>query len=461
MAALVKLDDPGRSLFWTAPAADDSELATEDPLALDYVSQQLGLQLLPTLTTRSTRAQAFAMVLYGLALVERAIALYHAPVTVESRRHLFERWERFWALATLEFREGELPRGDPDAMRGVQGARAAWRPGKGPLPLDYPLISRQQELGNLGAYLSPLRRAGLVLDDLRPSAAALDIIDAFWDEADNKHRGRYHDYALLALQPDASKIERSHANLTLARVGEFSRLTSLTERSRAQQQRRLYDALLAQARDPFTAAVTSLVQAAVRLDIDSAADILDAAVAGRLGPVDVALSELLVTARRFGDAMAAMLTTFDGIYAAIQQEGWTASAAKIANAVLPPQVLAELQHAGRRLLDAPRANLLRGLPMHGAAYMRLTEQLIGADPVTALDAILGYHAAVQRERRRGEGWIRSEHGTLVLLVTSYTARPEADRFPSYKLSAVRQLLSDPGRLSSDAKRRRSGAEDPP
>jgi hypothetical protein len=56
---------------------------------------------------------------------------------------------------------------------------------------------------------------------------------------------------------------------------------------------------------------------------------------------------------------------------------------------------------------------------------------------------------VQRERRRGEGWIRSERGTLVLLVTSYTARPQAQRFPSYKLDTVRRLLIDTGRLPSD------------
>lgn len=140
MAVLATLADPGRSLCWVAPVAEESELAAEDPLALDYIAQQVGLLLLPALTTRSTRAQAFAMVLYGLWLAERAITTYEAPATDEVRRVLFERWERFWALATVESRDGALPRGDGDSMRGVRGALAAWRPGNGALPLDFPLI---------------------------------------------------------------------------------------------------------------------------------------------------------------------------------------------------------------------------------------------------------------------------------------------------------------------------------
>jgi len=61
MVVLASLGDPRRSLCWVAPVAADSELATEDPLALDYISQQIGLRLSPALTTRSSRAQAFAM----------------------------------------------------------------------------------------------------------------------------------------------------------------------------------------------------------------------------------------------------------------------------------------------------------------------------------------------------------------------------------------------------------------
>ena len=58
MVVLATAEDPERSLCWVAPVAEDSELATEDPLALDYIAQQVGLMLLPALTTRSSRATA-------------------------------------------------------------------------------------------------------------------------------------------------------------------------------------------------------------------------------------------------------------------------------------------------------------------------------------------------------------------------------------------------------------------
>jgi hypothetical protein len=111
MAVLATLADPGRSLCWVAPVVEDSELAAEDPLALDYIAQQVGILLLPALTTRSTRAQAFAMVLYGLWLAEQAITTYEAPATDEVRRVLFERWERFWAHIPA------VRRGTPKALR--------------------------------------------------------------------------------------------------------------------------------------------------------------------------------------------------------------------------------------------------------------------------------------------------------------------------------------------------------
>jgi hypothetical protein len=450
MTALVLMEQPGRAFFWTAPVSDGSELATEDPLALDYVAQQVGLLLLPTLTTRSTRAQAYAMVVYGLALAERAIAYYGYAATDEVRRELFERWERFWALATFEHRSGQLPRGDWDTMRGVRGARAAWRPGNGPLPLDFQLMSRQQELGNLGAYLAPLRRSGLVIDGtLRPSPAALEIIDAFWDEPEeNRHRSRYEDYALLALKREPPRIERTNSNLTLGRVGERSRLTSLVARHRTAQQQRLHEALFERARDPHTLRVSRIVEAATKAGAGEPRDVLDGAIAGHFGEVDERLRDLLLTARRFGDVMQALIGAFDRVYASLDHAGWVAPRERIADAAFGAGELPPLREACAQLLDAPCTGEIRRFPAHGAACLRLVEDLHDADPGAALDMLLAYHGGVQRDRRRGEGWIRSEAGKLVLVVTSYTARPDAPRYPSFKLDVVRSLLVDMGRVPS-------------
>ena len=449
MVALGSLGDVEAALCWVAPVAEESELATEDPLALDYLAQQVGLMLLPTLTSRSNRAQAFAMVLYGLHLAELAIRRYGLSPGDASRRAGFERWERFWALATLEFHQGELPRGASDVMRGVRGARNAWRPGGAALALDYSLISRQQELGNLGAYLSPLRRAGLVLDGtLRPSPAALEIIDAFWDEPDNKHRSRYEEYALLALEPKRLKIERSNANLSLGKVGEMSRLSALVERGRAAQQRRLYDVLFARARDATTLAVSRLVEAAAGAGVTEPRQLLERAGKQRLGAIEAGLREQLLTALRFGDVTDALLAAFDRVYAFLHAHGSVAKVAAVVKEAFDASALAELGEACRALLASPRLGELQRLPMHGGACVRLVEELAGpCDGGQALSALVRYHDEVQRERLRGRGWMQLEQGELLLKVSTYTALPEADRFPSLKLPTVRVLLRDLGRLS--------------
>jgi hypothetical protein len=448
MTELLSITHPARSFFWTAPASDAGELNTEDPLGLDYVAQQVGLLLLPALTTRSTRAQAYAMVLYGLSLADRAVDRYGYANTEESRRELFERWERFWALATLEHCGGPLPRGDWDAMRGIRGAQAAWKPGDGRLPLNFALISRQQELGNLGAYLAPLRRSGLVVDGgVRPTPAAIEIIESFWDESDeNRHIARYEQYALAALEPNRATIERKHGNLTLGRVGERTRLTSLVRLGRKEQQARLFSALFERARDTTTYAIASLVEAAAKAGTFEPRDILDGAIARRFGEVSPALADLLVTARAFGEYMQALLNAFDRMYATIERGGWIVARREAAASTFDETQLDAVKAAASRLLEAPCVGDIRRFPMHGAACLRLAEDLCSADAETALDRLLAYHAVVQRDRRRGTGWIRDDGSKLVLVVTSYTARPDNARFPSFKLDAVRTLLTDTGRI---------------
>ena len=66
-------------MFWSAALALDSDFTPEDPLALDYLGQQVGLSLFRGFTTRTSRAQNYAVVLYGLDLVERAGREYGYP----------------------------------------------------------------------------------------------------------------------------------------------------------------------------------------------------------------------------------------------------------------------------------------------------------------------------------------------------------------------------------------------
>lgn len=441
MTELASLTAPSKSLFWTASVSDGGEMSTDDPLGLEYIAQQVGLMLLPTFTTRSSRAQAYAMVLYGLRLAERAVGHFDLPNTDEMRRSLFERWERFWALATLESVGGKLPRGDWNTMRGVRGAKAAWFEGNAPLPLDFSLISRQQELGNLGAYLAPLRRAGLVhAGGLAPSLHAAEVVDGFWGEPSSR-TGTYEDLALYVLDPKVSKVERAD----LKKAGKRSRLTAIWERP--EQAARLYSLLFSNAKDDTTYPTSELVRLASEAGIETSRDVIEAALGARLGVLSDRLRSLLSTALRYGDFMAQLLASFDRAYVALTSAGFAMDHGPLSAATFEGESLPILARAAAELLAAPCVNEIGDLPAHGRACLRLASDLQSASPSSALELVLTYHHKVQRERSRGTGWISHQEGKHMLLVTTYTPRANHLRFPSYKLDVVRTLLTDLGKIA--------------
>ena len=71
-----KMAKANENIFWTAPLESSSDFTPEDPLALDYIAQQIGLWLFPGLTSRTSRAGYYPMVIYGLKLCEDAIEQY-------------------------------------------------------------------------------------------------------------------------------------------------------------------------------------------------------------------------------------------------------------------------------------------------------------------------------------------------------------------------------------------------
>jgi hypothetical protein len=148
--------------------------------------------------------------------------------------------------------------------------------------------------------------------------------------------------------------------------------------------------------------------------------------------------------------MAALSAAFDRAYEVLVQLGGENSDPGYAGRVFPGPALAEVQRTAADLLGAPAVELIRGFPMHGAACLALARDLRTAGPGRALDRMLDYHHAVQKDRSRGTGWIRQEEGRQLLLVTTYAPRPDRPRFPSLKLDVVRMLLQDTGRLPFSA-----------
>ena len=445
---LQALKNPPEGLFWSAPLVSDSDFTMEDPLALDYLGQQVGLWLFPGFTTRTGRGQNYAVVLYGLHLAEKAISKYGYPGDDETRTWLFERWERFWALATVESRNRQLAPGDEDAMRGVRGVNRAWSSGEKPLPLDFPLISRQKELGSLGAYLSSLREYGLVFPGtLRVTPAAHPILDAFWlEQGRRESTHRYEEYALKALDRKRIRIERKSGGLTLGGVGARSRLSSLSRWPRTKQQSRLWESLFLKARDESTLPLAERLITADQDGVHGSELLLVGLRDGRWGVLDPELFNKVEAALAFGRLARVLLTRFNRTYGYVDRHGPVAEFSAVADASFPVGVeMEELRKACAALQQAIGAARFRRLQYHGPQLLNLLIKLTEAGSDDCLVHLLDFHSRVQRSRRGGGAWLRREQGKVILQMGGYNGYKSDARFPEFKLDVVRGLLADLGK----------------
>lgn len=445
---LEALNKPPAGLFWSEPTVLDSDFSAEDPLAFDYLEQQIGLWLFRGFTTRTNRAQYYPVVLFGLHLADLAIEKYGYLGDDEVRTRLFERWERFWALATLEYRDGKLERRDDDSMRGVRGATRAWFAGKRPLPLDFQLISRQSELGGLGAYLSSLRENGLVFPGtLRVTPAGQPLADAFWAEKGKADWGhRYEDYALLALDLDRNAVKRHCGHLTLAGLGKRSRLSALVERSREQQQERLWQALFLNSRDGSTLPLAKcLIRSKGRFAEDPEAR-LTRLQAGKWGKLEKQVLIKVEAALAFGRVAQKLLDRFNRAYGHVVERGWVADIDEAARAAFPRNEMKALRVACKTARHAPGAARLRSLQYHGSSFLNLLDRLARSGPSDSLRHLLDYHRGVQKSRRGGGAWLHEERGKLIMQLAGYSGYRRPAGFPSFKLGAVGSLLEDLGKL---------------
>lgn len=436
-----------KTLFWSAPLSADSDFTAEDPLALDYLGQQVGNWLFRGFTTRTSRAQYYAVVLYGLHLVDLAITAHgHNHRDDRTRNQLFERWERFWALATLESRNGDLQRGDQDAMRGVRGATREWTGGSKPLRLDFPLISRQLELGGLGAYLTSLRDYGLVFPGtMRVTPAAKGILDAFWSEPGQRKAKRYQEFALHALDLNETRLPRKYSGLSLRKVGELTRLSAIRERP--EQQDRLWNQLFAESKDGSTFQLSQQLRVATGEGIDNAAEILEGMLAGRWGELTDECRSKVELAMCFGSVAQRLLNCFDRAYEYLDQHSWSADRGEVAQAAFPADDFASLQSMCHALTQTDESLRFSQLQFHGPVLLTLLKKLATADQHSALDHLLWFHRTVQKSRRGSGAWIRDESEKLVLNISGYNGYKKTATFPNLKLDVVRQLLADLGRLA--------------
>ena len=111
-------------IFWTKYSPLENHVSATDPLALDYMAQQLGYLPLPNFTTRTARARYYSVVCYGLMICEKAIEKYGYSMNDKTVSRLYELYEKYWAYAVVISYEGNIKERDDNEkeLRGKRGA---------------------------------------------------------------------------------------------------------------------------------------------------------------------------------------------------------------------------------------------------------------------------------------------------------------------------------------------------
>jgi hypothetical protein len=443
-AKLAKTND---NIFWTSPLEISFDFTPEDPLALDYIAQQIGLWLFPGLTSRTSRAGYYPMVIYGLKLCEDAIEKYGLSRRDRAILDLFEIWERFWALAITHYHYGEVP--SEDVMRGVRGVSRAYDNMRSSLSLNYTLLSRQLELGALGAYLSSLRHYRLIEQGgYRPTPLGLEIADSFWFEMDeNIQKKVYHSFALKAMDPKRKSIPEKFGILTLRGLGKMSRLSRIRDRSKMQT--RFWNILFQENRDGTTLPLTKVIVEANRKDVTDAKEILGGILGKRWKtPIEPDLMNLVDLAYHCGELMSTLRFLFDNLFKTAVEHGYVINAKEIIPIWLTPKRTKNLNRKIKNLVNSPSFSRLASLPMHGAAFIKFLRQISRSQPKVILAELVRLHDLIQRERTRGRGWLKIQDGKVIVELTSYRAWKDTDEkwMNDFRIGPLRSILADLGKI---------------
>ncbi len=152
------------NLAWTKYSPLENESSLQDPLAFDYFAQILGNVVLPSFTTRTSRARYYSMVCYGIYISKKYLSLQGKPFFDKDILEIFKLYEKYWARAVVESYDGKLFERDGKELdfRGKRGALKARSDGMTSLGNDFKFLTRQLELGGLGAYRTSLEDLGLI-----------------------------------------------------------------------------------------------------------------------------------------------------------------------------------------------------------------------------------------------------------------------------------------------------------
>ena len=439
---------PQIELSWTSPRLESGDFSPEDPLAIDHLQQQISNILWPGFTTRTNRAFYYVMICYGLRIIDDLMPKHGVTATDDNRRTWFERWEKLWALAICASFDGAIP--STDAMRGKRGVTRAWQ-STDRLFLGYPLISRQLELGAMGAYRSSLVQHRLLSPNaLLPTPIGAELGDQMW--AKGESGDKFDDYIGECLKPDTTRAPERYGKTTLKSLGQRCRLSIVRHRADLQDYlcRVLIDGHPPPAQLRVLPEMSRHLASARKDQIDQPRAFLLGVISGRWGkPSDEVLSNARV-ALAFGDLASALRACFDRAYQAVLQGGYQASLATTAAACLGETDA--IDHVSRCLgawRDTENAASVVRAEAHGPAFAVAAAKLDVSHPQEFLMHLLELHKEVQVARGKSRSWLSLDGDRILLEASNYTSwsLDGRDWVVNFKFWSMSELLRDVGMVA--------------
>lgn len=191
------------NLSWTKYAPLENESSVTDPLAFDYFAQILGNIVLPSFTTRTSRARYYSMVCYGIYISKKYLSQQNKPCYEKDILNVFKAYEKYWARAIVTYYNGKLIERDKQesGFRGKRGAIKAHLEGQKTLGPNFKFLSRQLELGGLGAYRTSLESLELIDSSLNLKQKGEKLAKVFTSK-------EYYDKLVLEAIREEKVIER-------------------------------------------------------------------------------------------------------------------------------------------------------------------------------------------------------------------------------------------------------------
>lgn len=431
------------AIFWTKYSPLENTISATDPLALDYMAQQLAYLPLPNFTTRTSRARYYSMVCYGLAICEEYINRHRLIFNDKTVMRLFELYEKYWAYAVVASYKGEMKERDPheSGLRGKRGALRAYNSTAKTLGEGYKLLSRQLELGGLGAYRSSLERFGLIKNySLSLTMQGRELAESFMPVGKNMGT-QYQDMIIDSM--DKERILDKSGRASIEKFGEYSCLDYYQHVNNDDRERELLRKVIIES-DSGTYATAMLALPLQGLWGESMLDFFEAvANAHPSGQSQVYARDCFQTIYHFERLSMGLNQAFCTMVKSAFEQGGRITVNELESELMPILSIIIDGALSRKLIESPKYHEITNY-YYGTEYLALISVLItDISCGQFIRALLKLHQQV--ETKRGSGFWAEIEGDSIMVYSGYEyARNNMDRQHSYKVDNLFSLIADVG-----------------